>query len=251
MGDIRYMSRPLVSVIMSVFNCEKYIEQSIESILKQSFKDFEIIIFNDCSTDNTWEIINSKDYMGINHNLINNIRNNVGCGKGRDIVINMAKGEYIFIQDGDDISYKKRLEKQMKFMNNNVDVFCVGSWADRVDERGYNIGEMVYPPLCHNDCVDSIFNKINPIIDPSSCFRKKHYVELGGYSDRWNLVPDMNLWMKAMVKRYKFANIGEKLVAHRIHQESVMAKYGKEATRQHYNMHKELLSGLKKEGFKE
>ena len=246
------MSSPLVSVITTAYNASRFIGESMRSIFNQSFKDFELVVFNDSSTDRTWSIVEDtiREFEG-RYSISNRIVGfgNIGCGLGRMEAISRASGKYIAIQDADDISYLNRLEKEVSFLESHDDIFCVGSWADKINKKGENIGEMTYPPELHNDIVDFIFTKRNPIIDPSSMFRRDVFDSLGGYEDKWNLVPDLHLWIKALKGGSRFANIPEKLICYRKYEESVTTMNNKAAVAQHCLLHKEMLSMHKKRDF--
>lgn len=116
------MHIPKISVVMSVYNAENYLKKSIESILKQSYKNFEFIIVNDGSDDNSLEII--KYYMLFDNRIILINQKNKGLTKSLNIGIERAAGEYIARQDADDISMPGRFELFLKFVeNNNVDIY--------------------------------------------------------------------------------------------------------------------------------
>ena len=102
---------------MSVYNGEPYLKQSIESILCQTFEDFEFIIINDGSTDNSWEII--KVYAERDSRIVPVTQKNIGLTKSLNKGLHRANGEYIARQDADDISFKDRLEKQIKYFKIN------------------------------------------------------------------------------------------------------------------------------------
>jgi len=238
------MKKPLVSVIMSVHNCSKFVEESLYSIINQTFKDFEIVVYDDKSTDGTLKIVEEMlKGSGVGYAIKTPfVGEQVGCGQGRNKAIQEATGKYIAIQDADDISFPDRLQKEVDFLENNKDVFCVSSWADVIDEKGDMIDCFVYPPLNHNDIKVEILRKNNnPMIDPSSMFRKNIFNELGGYDKKWKLVPDFNLWRRAVIKGYKFGNIGEQLVKYRKHPDSVTTKHNAEAIKEHYCMCKEVV----------
>lgn len=245
------MSTPLVSIVMTVYNCERFIKKSLESIFDQSFKDFELIIFNDASTDRTWGIIEDtfRDFEGRYISINRVVGSNIGCAAGRNKAIEQARGKYIAIQDGDDVSYNDRLEKEVEFMEKNPSTFCVGSWADLIDEKGSKIGVFDYPPADHNSMIEYLYNMKNPIIDPSSMFRKDIFNRLGGYNVKWYLVPDLYLWVSAMIEGYTFANIPQKLISYRKHGNSVMAKYPIKAIREHRLLYDTMIVKYKKEVF--
>lgn len=246
MGDIRLMSVPLVSVIMTAYNCEEFIEESIQSIFNQRFKDFELIIYEDASTDKTWQKTLAtitdryKKFMGY-VKLVPG-KKNVGCGEGRNRAIKRARGKYIAIQDADDVSFQNRLKKEVDFLEKNDDIFCVGAWADKMEENGDFIDLMTYPHATHEEIYNEMMvKKNNPIIDPTSMYRKDTFNRLGGYDSRWRLVPDFNLWARAAKAGHKFANLQEVLVHYRQHSNSVTNKSEMAVVREHFMMCKELL----------
>jgi len=245
------MKNPLVSVVMTVYNCEEFVKESLESIFNQNFKDFEIIVFNDSSEDKTFEIINNTvKYFDGDYTIINRVvGDNVGCAAGRNLIIERARGKYIVIQDGDDISHSNRLEKEVSFLEKNSSIFCVGSWADVIDEQGEKIDVFNYPPLNHNHIIKSIYKMVNPIIDPSSMFKRDVFSQLGGYDEEWNVVPDLHLWVKAMLKGYSFANIAEKLISYRKHKNNITKKYSNEMIRQHKLLFDTVITKYKKRVF--
>jgi glycosyltransferase EpsE len=145
----------------------------------------------------------------------------------RNEAIMAAGGEYAAIHDGDDISLPSRFEKQVKFLDENPEIFCVGSWAEEINENGEKIGKRDYPPKNHHEVVDIITSKetfyLNPIIDPTTMFRREDFINLGGYTlkDEIYTVPDFDLWLRAILNGRKFANIQENLIKYRINSQSV------------------------------
>ena len=233
---------------MTVYNEEKYIEESINSILSQTFKNFKISIFLDGCTDNTENIV--KKIQNSNSN-ISVIKENIkkGCPERRQQLINSRNSEYLVIQDADDISYSSRFEKQMFFLKNNPEIFCVGSFADKIDESGENIGIMDYSPECHNDIIKMIVEECkNPIIDPSVMFRRKIFNKLGGYSldKKIFTVPDFDIWLRAILNGEKFYNIQESLIKYRVNEEGVTIKHKKKMIEQHMVIWKKFMLEYKK-----
>ena len=216
--------QPLASVIMTAYNAEKYIKESIDSILNQTYKNIELIIVLDGCTDNT-EVEAENILIPYNgHFRVIKEKENKGCPTGRTIAINSARGKYILIQDADDISLLDRIEKQVNFMEENKDIFCVGGFASKIDENGEICGEMIYPPEKHREIVDEIVNRcVNPIIDPTTLFRTKDFFEVGGYSLDKNIytVPDFDLWLRAILLGKKFYNIQEILTKYRVYDDSI------------------------------
>lgn len=237
------MSQPLISVIMTVRNCEKFIEESLLSIFEQDFKDFELIIFDDYSTDRTGEIIESmlspqKLYFFLEKKCkyIKGLFFNRGVGAGRNRAIKEAKGEYIAIQDGDDISYRWRFEDQIYQFEKDKDLFCVGGGITHINEKGHKIDPQdTYQPEKNEDIYNKmLIKKINPIYDPTAMFSRKLFNDLGGYEENeYKLVPDLILWRKAMKKGFKFYNRVNTLVRYREHSGSNMKSHLKEVAEQH------------------
>lgn len=244
------MSKPLVSVVMTVYNCEKYIEESLMSIFNQTFRDFEVIIYDDSSTDKTRQVIdgflkkNIKKFTGAVH--INYGGKNVGCGEGRNRVIKEARGKYLAVFDADDISLSYRLEKQIKFMEQNDDISFLGGFAIKINENNEELKQIMdYPTQNHVDIVAMIIKKnMNPMIDPTMVFRKKVFDKLNGYSlklDR-KLVPDFDLWLRAILNNYKFHNLQEPLIRYRINNKGNTLKYKQEMIKQHVTVRREFIN---------
>src|SRR3989344_5781814 len=118
-----------ISVLMPAYNARKYIGEAIESILNQTFKDFEFIIINDCSTDKTKKIIEEYANKDARIKLINNATN-LGLTKSLNIGLKEARGEYVARLDADDVALPERLEKQYEFMEKNKETTLVGAWAE-------------------------------------------------------------------------------------------------------------------------
>ena len=232
------MDSPLISVVMSVYNCEEFIYDSLQSIKLQTFEDFEFIIYDDGSTDNTYGV--AEMFIDDHHNderfVLKKSNDNIGCPLRRNEAIKLARGKYIAMQDGDDFSFPYRLEKEVGLLENNDDIFCVGSYATVINEDGEKIDEMTYPPSQHKDISKMLFGFVNPVIDPSCMFRRDIFNKLGCYKDKWKLVPDFYLWARAIVAGYKFENIPESLIRYRKHPKGVMELYHKEAIREHMDM---------------
>jgi glycosyltransferase EpsE len=241
---------PLISVITTAYNCEEYIKESIDSILLQSFKDFEIIFIDDASTDNTLKIAEDALYSFPNSVDVIIHENNKGCFCGRTEAILNARGSYIAIQDGDDISFDNRFEKQVNFLEKNEDIWCLGGWAKKIDINGKDIGEMTYPPVCNNDIIDMITNKCrNPMIDSTTMFRRKDFDDLSGYSNREDirLVKDMDLWLRSIILNKNISNLNDYLIKYRINDSGNTIKYKKEMISQHMSIWREF---VKKRRFK-
>ena len=130
-----------VSIIMPAYNCSKFIKESIQSVQQQTYIDWELIIVNDCSTDNTAEII---DNLAKHDTRILRLKNekNLGAAASRNIAVQVSTGKYIAFLDSDDIWVGTKLEQQIKFMEDSDFSFTCTSY-DKINERGENLGRVV------------------------------------------------------------------------------------------------------------
>src|ERR1051325_9197809 len=131
------MKPPKVSVLMAVYNAQDYLRQAIESILRQSFGDFELLIHDDGSTDHSAEIIQA--YCDPRIRAVENPRNQ-GEERVRNQCLQIARGEYIAVLDADDTAHRDRLQIQTDFLNRNTDISLVGSPHEIIDEAGRVLG---------------------------------------------------------------------------------------------------------------
>jgi len=212
------MINPKVTVLMSVYNGQEYLRESIDSILKQTFKDFEFLIINDGSTDKTAEILES--YQDPRIKIINNERN-IGLTKSLNKGLKLAKGEYIARMDADDISMRNRLEVQYDYLTNNLEVGLVGSWNGVIDDIGNTIG--FWKCNYSSEDIYYILNFRNCLTHCSVLFRKDLIMNNGGYNETVNDAEDYELWSRVS-KITKIYQIQEPLVKWRMTNDSISSK---------------------------
>jgi len=201
-------NKPLVSVIMPAYNSQKYIERAIESILCQTFKDFEFIIINDASNDRTLKII--KEYAVKDKRIrVYNNEKNLQIAASLNIGIKLAKADLLARMDPDDISHKKRLEYQYNFMQKNKNVAIVGANIIVLNDHGKKIAVREYPSKSSD--LKKIMFKYSPFAHPVIMFRKKNILEFGGYDMKMVPCEDIDLWFKVGSK-YDFATITKPLL---------------------------------------
>lgn len=212
---------PKVTVLMPVYNGEKYLHKAINSILSQTFQDFEFLIVNDGSTDNSLEIIIS--YQDDRIRVINNV-NNLGISQSLNKGLNLAQGEYIARMDCDDISLPNRLCTQVDFLNCNPEIIVVGSYMELIDSEGYKTEQQYLYPLTNENIIYSMLYS-NPLGHPSVMFRRKEVIKIGGYrlKKEWNNLSteDYDLWLRLAIHNYALANIPECLIYYRDHPDSL------------------------------
>jgi len=216
------MKKPKITVLMAVYNGEKYLHQAIESILNQTFKDFEFLIINDGSTDKTAKILQS--YHDPRIKIINNEKN-IGLTASLNMGIDMSKSEYITRMDADDISLSTRFDKQINYMEENKDIALLGTFAHVIDENGSIIGGM-YKPTDDMD-IKKTLKRVNPLVHGSIMMRRESLFSVGKYDPLFKKAQDYELWLR-ISNKYHIANLHEYLYERRIHEDSIEARYRKE-----------------------
>lgn len=207
------MRQPRVSVLMPTFNCAKYLAEAIQSIRIQSFRDFELLIVDDCSTDHTPQLLTffaqQDERIRITQNPIN-----MGRGASRNKALNMnPSGEYIAIMDSDDIAIPERLEKQVNFLDNNPEIVAVGSQVVNVDELNNPTKEQTILPTSHGSLAWLMTYSV-PFANPTVMLRAAAMRQVGEY-DEDSKVEDAELWTR-LIYHGRFANIPEILLHYRM-----------------------------------
>jgi glycosyltransferase involved in cell wall biosynthesis len=202
---------PKITILMAVYNGEKFLREAVESILHQTFTDFELLIINDASTDKSMEILSSYEDPRIR--IINNEKN-LGLTKSLNKGLSFAKSNYIARMDADDISYPERLEIQYHYMEDNIDVDIVGSWIETIDENGNTINVGKNPHSSEE--IYYILNFRNCLTHSSIMFRKDIIVGNGSYNETLYNAQDYELWHR-ISKVSRIYQIQRVLVKWRMH----------------------------------
>jgi len=230
---------PRVSVIMSVHNGERHLAAAIESILVQTFGDFEFIVIDDGSTDATARIL--AQYCKSDARIcLHRFNENRGLSSALNFGIRLARGEYVARMDADDISLPIRLEKQVEFMNSYPDVDICGSWVALIGERQ---GEEWQHPLGHF----SIYARMlfgSALAHPTVMMRASSISDARiFYDERVFYAQDYDMWSRAL-PGLKMANLGQVLLYYRIHTQSVGSKYRADQLRMHGAIYRRLFQTL-------
>lgn len=182
---------PLVSVIMPVYNGEKYLAEAIESILAQTFTDFELLIVDDGSTDDSAAIIRSYEERESRIRFFQ-LPRNMGMADARNHGIAAARGDYIAGMDCDDISLPLRLEKQVNFLLAHPEIGGVGTCADVVDEDATSL---LYHYIVSQQHALILLNWFigESFLGAASMFRREYIDAIGGYEPGRRVVDDLNL----------------------------------------------------------
>ncbi|MDA3885635.1 MAG: glycosyltransferase [Candidatus Delongbacteria bacterium] len=201
-----------ISVIMSVYNSENYLKEAIDSILNQSMKDFEFIITDDCSTDNSLKIIKNYSKLDDRIILLENAEN-IGLTKSLNSMIGVTKGKYIARMDADDISLSSRFKIQYDFMENNPEIGVLGTYSKSF---GANIKpRIINRPLSHEEIKSTLLFE-NLMVHSSVFIRKELFNEsINRYNDDFSIIQDYELWSR-LIDLTRFANIPEALLLYRI-----------------------------------
>ena len=201
---------------MPVYNGEEYLEETIKSMLKQTLKDFELIIVNDASTDSTLEI--AKRYAKKDKRVkVHTNKQNMHIGKSLNVGISLAKSPLIARMDVDDESLPVRLEKQYEFVKNHPEVGVVGCSIIIMDEEGREYDRRTYE--ADSEKLKKNMFKYSPFAHPTTMYRKTAFDEAGGYDPKMSPTEDLDLWFR-IGKKWEFANIDEYLFKYRVFRES-------------------------------
>src|SRR4030042_5762754 len=207
-----------VTVLMSVYNGERYLMEAIHSILNQTWRDFEFLIINDGSTDDTQNILTSftDKRIKIENNLIN-----IGLTKSLNRGLDLTNGDLIARQDADDISLPQRLERQISYFKSHPNIALLGTWANSIDANGKTISKIC--PISDPSLLKWRLIFKNQIIHSSIMFDKKKVLTIGAYDTDIKYAQDYDLWSRIFM-RYEVHQIPEIMIHLRNHSENISRK---------------------------
>ena len=209
--------RPDISVIMSVYNGETYLAEAIESVINQTFKNWELIVINDCSTDSTSEILAgfaSKDERIKVHTNEVNLKLPSSLNKA----ISLSIGKYIARMDADDICLPDRLEKQYKFMEENREIDMSSCRFMTVKNGVYMSGGA--GGRCDNQALRTMLLVANPILHPG-VIAKAEVMKKLGYDTTLTCTEDLELWTRMAMENFKMRILPECLLIYRLHDKQI------------------------------
>ena len=217
---------PLVSICIPAYNASKYIRDTLISISNQSWKNLEVIVGDNASTDNTLDIV--KEYCRTSDDRVRFYKNttNLGYSGNCNKLIKEANGEYIAIFHADDIYEPEIVKTQVGVLNKNPQAAGCFTGFQFIDHEGNELkikkgvqvkykGGMI--EFCYKDFIDFMldFSK-NPFCCPSSMIRKQCYIEAGGYDENIKFIEDQDMWIK-LLKNKSLIRINKKLINYRLH----------------------------------
>ena len=230
---------PLVTVFMAAYNAEAHIQYAIESILNQSYQDFELLIVDDGSTDSTVKIVNS--YTDQRIRLIQNSKNE-GLIYTRNIALTEAQGKLLAILDSDDIATPNRLAIQVSEFSKRPRLGILGSPATVIDQWGQQTGRRLEQPTGAQKVFTTLLFR-NPIVHSSMMLRMEAFKQIGGYQNH-PYAEDYDLIIR-IAYHYEIDNFPQPLVAYRMHEASTSSIYKYEMAHQLYLIKKEQIDYLK------
>ena len=208
---------PQVSVVTSVYNGEAFLEECLNSILNQTFQDFEYIILNDGSTDCTSEILGR--YTDPRLRIVD--QENLGISKSMNKGVSLCRADLIAHLDADDYVHATWLEKHVEFMNRNKDVvICSSRFQELFNGKLY---PQSFPFIEKDPEIRKSLCFMNPIPHSFTTIRKTALLEAGGYDPKLIIAHDYDLWIR-LLGEGKAQNLNENLAVYRIHETSISAK---------------------------
>ena len=219
------MNSPLVSVVMAICNFERFLAESIESVLGQSFKDFEFIIVDFGSTDNSKSIVSgyaARDRRIKFHEISPcalPVARNAGCSH--------AQGEFIAIMDGDDISAPNRLTLEVDFMERHPEVALLGGAVEWIDARGKSLG-IYHRPSTYAEIKEALSTRC-PFWHPTVIIRQSAFVSVGGYRAAFVYSHDYDLELR-IAEQFECGNLGQVLLKYRVHPYQVSMRRRRQQT---------------------
>jgi len=193
---------PQVSIHMCTYNRAHFIPQAIDSVLSQTFQDWELLILDDQSTDNSEEVI--SQYKDSRIRYIKNPEN-LGITKNRNKALSLSTGKYVAVLDSDDYwTDNTKLAKQVDFLNSHPDYTLVGTNMTIINENGLVIKKVNYPT--HNFVLKNLLLLKNFFCHSTVLYRKQVVLDLGSYDESLPIWEDYDLWLKIGLK-HKFANL--------------------------------------------
>lgn len=229
---------PEVTVLLAVHNGEKYLKQAVDSILEQTFADFEFLIVDDASSDRTPHIL--AGYQDPRLRIVRN-ETNLGLTASLNRGLKEARGTYIARMDADDISLNERLEKQLRCFVEQPGIGAAAGWAQKIDEHGKSLGRWDSP---HDpEEIYYLLNFRNCLTHSTMMFKRDIVLDIGGYDERMRRAQDYELWYR-LSKVTKIFQLKDVLVRWRQTGENISASAKNEQDETARNLAKKNLEAL-------
>jgi glycosyltransferase involved in cell wall biosynthesis len=211
-----------ITILMPVYNAERYLASTLESILAQTYADFHFLIIDDGSTDSSLAVLRRYARHDLRIRLIS--RENRGYVQSINEGIELSRGEYIARMDADDIALPGRLESQLKYMEMHPEVVCLGGYYDLIDQHGRFLTTMT-PPTEHEAIEEELLAGHTPICHPCAMLRREAVERVGNYDVSMTMADDLDLWLR-LGEIGKLANLPFSILQYRLHPKSVSGQAG-------------------------
>jgi glycosyltransferase involved in cell wall biosynthesis len=208
---------------MPVYNAERYVVEAIESILAQTFRDFEFLIIDDGSTDRSLQILRKYERQDARIRLIS--RRNTGIVIALNEMVGLARGVFIARMDADDIAYAVRFERQVEHLRRNPECVVVGAKVLLVDSKGAPICEWCHEQT-HQEVDDAHLGRGWPMVHPAVMMRREAVLKLGGYRPRYYTIEDRDLFLR-LAEIGTVANLPDTLLKYRKHVQSICHRFSR------------------------
>ena len=206
-------STPRVTVFIPAFNVEYFIAEAVDSVLQQTFRDFELLVIDDGSTDATLDILN-RYCDDARVRVVSNAQN-LGRPATRNRGLDLARGELIAFLDGDDLCVPERLERQVAYLDAHPEIHGLGTWMTIIDELGHGSGNIFYEEALTSAQI-ACEMLIGCAIAQSSMMVRMRAISLFRYDLTFPVAQDYELWVR-MIRTCRFANITQPLTHYRVH----------------------------------
>jgi alpha-1,6-rhamnosyltransferase len=207
------MASPLVTLVLPIYNMERFLRESLLSIREQTFPNFEVISILDGCTDRSEEILNElKDERFI----VFKKERNEGVGAATNLGLQKARGEFFGRMDADDVMDSERVRKEVEFLRAHPEIDIVGTWFDYIDDSGRTTKAAFPFPTVHEEIKDG-FRVRNSIGGPTALYRTERIRALGGFASDISFAEDLTIMLKCLAAGYRFANLPEVLYHYRQH----------------------------------
>lgn len=209
-----------ISVLMPVYNAERYVAEAVESILAQTYRDFEFLIINDGSTDGSLAILERYAARDARIRLIS--RPNTGLVGALNEGLSLAQGHLIARMDADDVALPRRFELQVDFLDHHPEVVCLGGAIQMIDEKGRYLTQ-IHPPQTNEDIQERALTGHTPMTHPTVMMRNECVAAVGGYRPETYPAEDLDLFLR-LGERGQLASLPEAVLKYREHANSICQK---------------------------
>jgi glycosyltransferase involved in cell wall biosynthesis len=212
---------PAVSVLLPVYNAQRYLAEAVESVLAQTFADLELIVVDDGSTDRSGRILRRFEARDPRVRLVS--RANRGLVASLNEMIGLARGEFLARMDADDVALPRRLEVQVAYLRDHPDVVAVGGAVHLIDEAGRLLGES-NPEMDHDEIQEAALMGRCALKHPSVTMRREAVLAIGGYLEEMEQGEDLDLWLR-LGEIGRMASLPDVVLKYRQHEQSRCGKH--------------------------